>query len=159
MINELFKIFSGHPGVVLYNVLQIVNIFAGYDGEAKSPMPYSKFAHDFASRSPKKEFMVPSRLGMLTIYLPAMITVMMYLFALPLVSGNVKPGLACWMLLVHFVKRNLEVLFLHKYSGSTPLNAAILIGFVYALASLMICSVSSPIPCEACSHVGQGRNF
>jgi hypothetical protein len=159
MIKSLLEtsFVSGHPGVILFNVLQILNIFAGYNEETKSPTPYSKFAHEFSAKSEKKEVMVPSRLGMLIIYAPAMITGMMYLLVLPFFFESVQPSLAGWLVVAHFSKRNLEVLFLHKYSGSTAFNAASMIGCFYALIAFMICSVSvTEESSEICSQLGQG---
>jgi hypothetical protein len=147
---------SGHPGVILYNVLQVNYIFALYDGEMKSPMPYSKFAHEFVAKSEKKELMLSSRIGMLIIYVPAMITALVYLLVLPLFFESVNPSLAGWMLAAHFIKRNLEVLFLHKYSGSTAFNVVSFIGTFYALISFMICSVAVEESSEFCSLLGKG---
>lgn len=153
---------SGHPGILLFNALQTLNIFAGYDAETKSPTPYSKFAHDCnetKSGEKKDAMMVSSRVGMMIIYIPAMITSMIHVFVLPLVFESMVPSLAGLMLLVHFVKRTLEVLFLHKYSGSTASNMAITIGIFYALITFMISSVSTTESDEVCARLGQAVFF
>merc|ERR1712224_494068 len=60
-------------------------------------------------------------------------------------SISYKPTVAAWMVLAHFLKRDAEVLFLHKYSGDTDKNTAVSIGIYYAINSLMICLVSNPL--------------
>ncbi|KAG7359751.1 3-oxo-5-alpha-steroid 4-dehydrogenase-domain containing protein [Nitzschia inconspicua] len=135
-----------HPVVLAYNAFQVVGIAGSYFSESKNPMPYSKFAvsskkNDDGTSTTK---MVPSRVGMLIIYVPATIVALaVQWFLLPLIKDS-TPTVAGWLVFAHFVKRDLEVLFLHKYSGSTELDAARMIAFVYALTALMICFVSTP---------------
>jgi hypothetical protein len=144
-----------HPGVLLWNVLQVMNVFAGYNGELKSATPYSKFAH--TSGTEQKEAMIPSRLGMLIIYGPAMITALIYLFVLPLYFESFQPSLAAWMVLIHFAKRTSEVMFLHKYSGSSALAVSRLIGVFYAVGAFMISATAVPETNELCSQLGFGK--
>lgn len=144
-----------HPGVLLWNALQLINVFAGYNGELKSATPYSKFAH--TSSAEQKEAMIPSRLGMLIIYGPATITGMLYLLVLPLYFESFQPSLAAWMVLIHFAKRTLEVVFLHKYSGSSALAVARMIGVFYALGTFMISATAVSETNEVCSQLGNGK--
>jgi hypothetical protein len=148
MLTDSFFVHS-HPGVIFYNLFQVLNIIAGGRGESDSPMPYSKFATKTASGVNEQKG-VPSKLGMLIIYFPSLIVSSICLFILP-------QHLAGYMCLAHFAKRNLETLFLHKYSGAVKLSVARLIGFIYALTTFMICAVSSTETDVVTSQIGQGK--
>jgi hypothetical protein len=138
-----------HQAVLTYNAFQVAGILGGYFSECKNPMPYSKFAistkknDDNEKQLPK---MIPSRVGMLIIYIPATIVALVFQCVLPVMWNEKAPTVAGWMVLAHFVKRDLEVLYLHKYSGETELNAARGIGLMYAFTAFMICLVSVPTP-------------
>jgi len=144
----LSHLFSTHPLMVLLNVVQLLNVPLMFLGEKKSAMPYGKFAA--ALQADKKENMIPSRVGMLIIYVPALVVSSLYIGIagstrwLPEYSANV----AAWMTMLHFLKRTLETLFLHKYSGSTSESAAKMIGFAYASQAAMVCGTSTSSPCE-----------
>jgi hypothetical protein len=142
-------------------VLQLLNVIFGYRGELQSATPYSKFAAGLAAKNDKNDnIMVPSRIGMLIIYTPSVVTALMLLLVLPIFIGSLHPSAAGWMCLVHFLKRDIEVLVIHKYSGSAVLDVARFIGFYYALITFMICSLSTPEPCsEFCSQLGQGKEY
>ncbi|KAL3921494.1 MAG: hypothetical protein SGARI_006669 [Bacillariaceae sp.] len=148
--------------VLAYNAFQLLGILGGYSGEASNPMPYSKFAASSVAKKggSKSKMMIPSRMGMLIIYVPATIVAFVFQCILPVISEDAAAAptaVAGWMVLAHFLKRDLEVLFLHKYSGETELNAARLIGLMYALTSFMICLVAVPTPPtseELCASIG-----
>lgn len=144
---------STHRGVLLFNLIQLFNILGGAKQEFDSPMPYSKFAAKSISKGDKA--MVPSKLGMLIIYLPAFFTSIGYMYFLPQFQYETHVTLAGLMCLAHFAKRNLEVLFVHSYSGSTELSAARLIAFFYALVTFMICFVSSTETGEVEAKISQ----
>lgn len=136
--------------MVLLNVVQLLNVPLMFLGEKKSAMPYGKFAA--ALQTDKKEKMIPSRVGMLIIYVPALVVASLYLsfagsnrwFLHQEYSANV----AAWMTMLHFLKRTLETLFLHKYSGSTSESAAKMIGFAYASQAALVCGTSTSRPSE-----------
>jgi protein-S-isoprenylcysteine O-methyltransferase Ste14 len=134
--------------MVLLNVVQLLNLPLIFLGEKKSATPYGKFAA--ALQADKKEKMIPSKVGMLIIYVPALVVASLYVgFAgsdswLQEYSANA----AAWMTMLHFLKRTLETLFLHKYSGSTSDSAAKMIGFAYALQTAMVCGTSTSSPSE-----------
>ncbi|MEM7160721.1 MAG: DUF1295 domain-containing protein [Myxococcota bacterium] len=97
---------------------------------------YSKFAKR------ERRFALPSRLGMLVIYAPAVVLVW-----LPLVLRGVE--MTPWHLLVatlislHFGKRCLEVLFVHRYSGVMNLGSVLLICSLYSSVSLLLGEVAA----------------
>ncbi len=145
--------FSSHPLLQLLNVIQFINLPMMYLTEIKAAMPYSKFAASFQVE--KKQAMIHSRAGMLIIYAPALVAAAIYmLLARSGISSQYRMNLAAWMVLVHFLKRTLEVLFLHKYSGSTILATARMIGFAYAFQATMICATSNPNPNDISIAVG-----
>jgi hypothetical protein len=149
-----------HPAVLFFNVLQLLNIVLGYQGELESATPYSKFAAGLAAKSDKTDtVMVPSKIGMLIIYSPSVVTAVMMLLVLPSFIESLQTSAAGWMVLVHFLKRDIEVLYLHKYSGSAAFDITRFIGFFYALVTFMICFLSTPKPSEFCSQLGQGTEY
>lgn len=135
-----------HPGVLAYNVFQLLSIIGGYRGETSNPMPYSKFVTSSVDNKGGKSKMVPSRVGMLIIYVPATIVAVVFQCLSSVLWENSTSTVAGWLVFVHFLKRDLEVMYLHKYSGDTELNVARQIGFIYSLTAFMICLVSIPMP-------------
>lgn len=86
-------------------------------------LSYSKFAKNI-----KFGIDVPSRLGMTLLYLPAVPVAYMTLQNHP---DSPRAALMAVLMIVHFGKRTLECLFLHKYSGSMPLTSSIFISSWY----------------------------
>lgn len=100
-------------------------------------LSYSKFA-----KGAKFGIDVPSRLGMFLLYFPA--------FAYGYYRYNTGHGkradLIASMILVHFLKRCLECLFLHKYSGKMPLASSAFISFFYTLLAFGCMHVVEKMP-------------
>lgn len=139
-------VVSSNPIVLFYNALQIVMVLTQYAAEKKDSGKYSKFASNLVESSSKgDDKLVPSRIGMLIIYTPALIVSAAFCLGLPTRFVNpavAETSLASMMIFIHFLKRDLEVLFLHKYSGNTLLGLARFIGFYYALGSFAVASVA-----------------
>lgn len=92
------------------------------------PMRYSKFGTEKG---------VPSRLGMIILYgLPLIVATVA---AQPYLStATTVQWIVYGIVMLHFAKRTLEVLFVHKYSGKIqPLSLGIII-FAYALMGGLI---------------------
>ncbi|KAL6647018.1 hypothetical protein ACP70R_014455 [Stipagrostis hirtigluma subsp. patula] len=105
-------------------------------------MAYSKFWHVMAAggagRDPTKRgagaggALLSSRDGMLVAYAPALVAAAAS-FAVPGAVEGARAQLLSAALAVHFLKRVLEVLFVHRYSGSMPLATALTISTSYLL--------------------------
>lgn len=93
-------------------------------------MQYSKFGNN----QPKSisDLKVSSRIGMLIFYTPALLAAVI---ALGLFSDetNLRFLLVAISLAIHFLKRDLEVLFIHKFSGNAALDHSIVISTSYVL--------------------------
>lgn len=111
--------------------LQILGL-GGFAGELKGENAgYSKFAN------PSKKFKVPSRPGMVILYSPAFVVSLAYLSFAPKLGGNGREKATAGLLALHFGKRVLECLFLHKYSGTMDVDFLVPITTAYALTVVL----------------------
>lgn len=132
-----------HDGFSLaITAMQCLNLGA-FANELKSPTPYSKFAEQLADSGNK--LTLPSRQGMLLIYLPAMATSAACLAGAP-IGGNGREIIVRALLLLHFAKRVAETLFVHEYSGSASAPVAGFIGVYYALTAWLVSAQQSGVP-------------
>lgn len=104
--------------------------------------PYSKFSHGKPAQRK-----LPSRLGMLCIYAGGLLVSGVGVVKLAIMSSQDKdwrsfssnllrynrPGLVAVMYFLHFLKRECEVLFLHKYSGGIDVGTVTTISAVYTI--------------------------
>ncbi|XP_057864900.2 uncharacterized protein LOC131072686 [Cryptomeria japonica] len=107
-------------------ILTIIGSFnAAYSEFRGANYTYSKFAQTRQVKEAKK---ISSRNGMLICYGPSLVASLVFL----LYKGAGPHLLAlASALTIHFLKRELEVLFLHRYSGYMILQTAFSISFVY----------------------------
>eukprot|EP00980_Cylindrotheca_fusiformis_P019318 scaffold6638_cov127-Cylindrotheca_fusiformis.AAC.2 len=78
---------------------------------------------------------IPSRWGMMLLYLPSMCyAVVVYLYF--------RGGLTCVLSIIHFTKRVLECVFLHRYSGEMPLASTIFMSSLYIATTFALCYYS-----------------
>lgn len=95
-------------------------------------MAYSKFAAniDFG-------ILLPSKIGMALMYFPPMLMCIVCYF------GALEPSLAgtpsSLMGAIHFGKRTLECIFLHRFSGNMPLATSIFVSSMYIASSIGLC--------------------
>lgn len=114
--------------------LQTAVIATSFSKESSDPTLYSKFA---AAKAGEFDDPISSQSGMLRIYVPSVIVAAVYMLAV----AN-KPCVP--LLFIHFLKRVVEVLGLHEYSGTMPGSQANFIGTYYALITLLISYVGLP---------------
>nr|CAB3451982.1 unnamed protein product [Digitaria exilis] len=91
-------------------------------------LAYSKFARASAA-------LLPSRAGMFVLYAPAFVAALAS-FAVPGAVQGPRAHLLAAAIAIHFLKRVLEVLFVHRYSGSMPLVTALFISSYYLSSSI-----------------------
>ena len=98
-------------------------------------MSYSKFAKRNGDVGPK----VPSKIGMTLLYFPsAMLGLRIYWGSFGLDSFFPTESRTSVLSTLHFAKRTMECLFLHKYSGSMPLSSSIFISSLYILTVIAL---------------------
>ncbi|PUZ68475.1 hypothetical protein GQ55_2G031800 [Panicum hallii var. hallii] len=107
-------------------------------------MAYSKFWHVVAAGAGGDKqrrqgggggALLKSRDGMLVAYAPALVAAAAS-FAVPGAVEGARAQILSAALAVHFLKRVLEVLFVHRYSGSMPLDTAVTIATSYLLSTV-----------------------
>ncbi|KAG6418603.1 hypothetical protein SASPL_120807 [Salvia splendens] len=91
-------------------------------------LQYSKFSNSGASKS-----RIPSKIGMLFIYTPALFAGVASFWVFP--GGGIRFLMLKSAVTIHFLKRDLEVLFLHKFSGFFGVESAVIIAATYFTAA------------------------
>ncbi|CAK9172423.1 unnamed protein product [Ilex paraguariensis] len=94
-------------------------------------LQYSKFWN--VNSSAKQQIKLSSTTGMLILYTPAFLASLASFWVFP--DGGIRFMMAKSAITIHFFKRVLEVLFVHKYSGGMVLDSAILISSSYLFAA------------------------
>merc|ERR1712086_552463 len=107
--------------------LQVLSACTSGIGEANGDNAgYSKFADATASWN------VPSRVGMCIIYIAGLLVSM---WVIPSAESP-RTIMIAWMLFGHYLKREVEVMCVHKYSGQIHLPSSCMISVAYGLAAL-----------------------
>jgi hypothetical protein len=162
MMESLPPTFSGRLGQLI-TILQLIVVATSYANE-RNPVTraqYSKFSQacsEKASETKKSSSSTwPSKLAMLVIYAPALITSVVLLV---LGSRNdiyneqsfsaslPKPSIAAYLCIIHFAKRVAEVLFLHHYSGRTDRGTPSMISIFYTCIATLVAyagGISAPL--------------
>ncbi|KAJ9545949.1 hypothetical protein OSB04_025656 [Centaurea solstitialis] len=99
-------------------------------------LQYSKFTSSDSDNKKPQGIKVSSRTGMLILYTPAFLAGVASFFIFPAAGGDLRFVLLKFAVTFHFFKRDMEVLFVHKYSGGMVLGSVILISIFYFSAAI-----------------------
>ncbi|KAK7380500.1 hypothetical protein VNO78_33013 [Psophocarpus tetragonolobus] len=135
VMSVLFSfIFPPPPSLVVsgLTVISFMILINAFLSEIRGKhLNYSKFWN--VNPSGKKQIKLPSKAGMLLLYTPALFSGLSSFFVFP------HQGVRCDVLrsavILHYFKRDFEVLFIHKYSGGITLESAIPITLSYFLSA------------------------
>ncbi|XP_058105732.1 uncharacterized protein LOC131249156 isoform X2 [Magnolia sinica] len=131
-------LFPSPPSVYLTAVTVISFAVLSYYSLAEvwgKHLGYSKFWNAAQKKKASTVMKMSSRAGMLLLYAPAFLAGLAS-FGLSFGDQRMRSLLLRSALTVHFLKRVLEVLFVHKYSGGMDLDSAIAISLSYFLATV-----------------------
>ncbi|GJS18162.1 mutator type transposase [Tanacetum coccineum] len=106
---------------VMTLVTLISTVYLGFAEMVGNHLEYSKFASSGNKLVAKQGVKISSRTGMLMLYTPAFLAGLVSFFVLP--GGDLRLVLLKFAVTVHFFKRDIEVLFVHKYSGNMILDS------------------------------------
>ena len=110
-------------------------------GRGGGLMSYSKFAH--AADKVTSSCVVRSRLGMTMMYAPSALLAFAtwgYVNDHDPASHDFRAHHVAVLVMLHFLKRTGECLFLHKYSGTMPMVSSAFIGAFYCVSVLIMVS-------------------
>ncbi|KAL4576686.1 hypothetical protein LXL04_012784 [Taraxacum kok-saghyz] len=145
------------PPSLLVNVMSILNLvalmIAGYMEMIGKNKQYAKFFNAAGSNNRK----LSSKIGMLVFYTPSFFLGVASFVVFP--HQDLRFVMVISVLTIHFFKRTLEVLFIHKFSGSMMVEAAITIGLSYFVSTATMIyaqflSQESPKPAFDLKYVG-----
>jgi protein-S-isoprenylcysteine O-methyltransferase Ste14 len=143
-----YDIFMTTLAVVFMALAGIANLFPNVPllnqfARGGAMLSYSKFAAGMTIKG-----MVPSRFGMTMLYSPSIVVALYFLSGTQQGSWDlsIRSNLVAAMVAIHFAKRTLECLFLHKYSGEMPLSSSAFISTFYCLAAHGACHFARLVP-------------
>ncbi|XP_043702986.1 3-oxo-5-alpha-steroid 4-dehydrogenase 1-like [Telopea speciosissima] len=136
----LQAIVSPPPPSIFIGTMSAVGLvslaYCGYSEVSGKHLQYSKFwnVNPQKKKSIVKEITISSRTGMLILYTPAFLAGVASFAIFP--DKDLRFMLVSAALSIHFFKRVLEVLFIHKYSGRMVLDSVILISLSYFISTV-----------------------
>ncbi|KAL2334924.1 hypothetical protein Fmac_016137 [Flemingia macrophylla] len=136
MVKSVFLnfIFPPPASVVVWGmtVLSFMILASGFLSEIRGKnLNYSKFWN--ANPTAQRQIKLSGKTGMLLFYTPAFLAGLVSFWIYP--HEGVRSTILKSAVTLHFFKRDLEVLFIHKYSGGMILDSAIIITLSYFLSA------------------------
>ncbi|XP_047329821.1 steroid 5-alpha-reductase DET2-like [Impatiens glandulifera] len=137
--SSVMQILYPPPDSALITAMSVMGIAAFTNvaiSEIKGKnMKYSKFCStdedDDEKHKKKRKLVIPSKRGMLLCYAPAFVAAA-GAASLTIFSGDgLRFFIVTSALTIHYLKRLLEVLFIHRYSGGMTIDASITISISY----------------------------
>ncbi|KAJ7974828.1 3-oxo-5-alpha-steroid 4-dehydrogenase family protein [Quillaja saponaria] len=130
-------LFPPPPSLYVWamSVIGLVSLaFCGFSEIKGNHLQYSKFWNLNSQVSVDKQIKLSSKTGMLLLYTPAFLAGVASFWVFP--HDSLRFQLVSFALILHFFKRNFEVLFVHKYSGNMILDSAITISLSYFVSTV-----------------------
>ncbi|KAM7263798.1 hypothetical protein ACFE04_001481 [Oxalis oulophora] len=132
----VFPLPSGNLLIPVMSFVSAVSLTnAGYQEIKGKNVQYSKFSNVDKESSAGRQIQIPSRIGMLSLYTPAFLAGSFSFIIFP--DESFRFLLVKSALTIHFFKRILELLFVHKYSGKMLLETVIQISLNYFISTAM----------------------
>ncbi|ESR59056.1 S5A REDUCTASE domain-containing protein [Citrus sinensis] len=140
------SIFSPLPPSLFIKTMCVVNVVTmanlGYSEIKGKHLKYSKFWNFNSDKSSNnKEIKLSAKTGMLFLYTPSFLAGLASFWLFP--HEGFRFMLLTSALTVHFFKRIVEVLFIHKYSSGMVLDSAIVISLSYLISTAAMIYVQS----------------
>jgi very-long-chain enoyl-CoA reductase len=130
----LFPLTWTPISIAFYGIFGTFAVLLGFlDYFELLAMRYSKFGTQKG---------VPSRLGMFVLYSLPILTATIWAWPY-LTQASAVQWVVYGMLAVHFIKRTLEVLFVHKYSGHIQPFTFVIIVVTYAMIAGMVSALNA----------------
>ncbi|KAI3783641.1 hypothetical protein L1987_42727 [Smallanthus sonchifolius] len=150
-IPVLSSFMFDEPSIWITVATLLSTVYLGFAEVIGSHLQYSKFANS------SQGIKLSSRAGMLILYTPALLAGIVSFFVFP--GDGLRFLLLKSAVTFHFFKRDLEVLFVHKYSGNMGVGSTILISiFYFYVATSMIVvyymSLGLPEPSIDLTYIG-----
>lgn len=128
------------PQSILMTFMSIFSLVISANGGLSeingANVQYSKF-RDATGSGQIKESKFSTRICMLTMYTPSFVaSIVSFFWIFP--SHDTRFILVNSALTLHFLKRIIEVLFVHRYSGKMALNITIMISLSYCISTMTI---------------------
>ncbi|KAL0382719.1 UNVERIFIED_CONTAM: Very-long-chain enoyl-CoA reductase [Sesamum calycinum] len=127
-------VYQEPPSIYTKAFYGLTLLAVGYLGISEAigkHLNYSKFWNSGSDKS--TQVLLPSKVGMLIAYTPSLLAgvASFWVFSGSDDDGGIRFLMLKSAITIHFLKRDLEVLFLHKFSGHMVLNTALIISSTY----------------------------
>lgn len=122
----------------LFFVLIFSFIIYKVESNPQTRFKYSKFSDK------NKYYKIKSKIGMIIIYFPSL-----FLFLIYILNSNIyfnKVNIYYILNVLHYLKRLIEVIFVHKYSGSIDFMTIFSISFMYFTNSILSSYLINMVP-------------